>query len=72
MKNKAQREYTKTVNNAKKEQRKASSMGLVKHKCALCGKTEKDGDNLVFRYCSKCNGNFEFCQDHIYTHIHKE
>lgn len=72
MKNKAQREYTKTVNNAKKEQRKASSMGLVKHKCALCGKTEKDGDHLVFRYCSKCNGNFEFCQDHIYTHIHKE
>ena len=71
-KSKAQKEYTKTVNNMKKEQKKASSMGLVKHKCALCGKTEKDGDHLVFRYCSKCNGNFEFCQDHIYTHIHKE
>ena len=71
-KSKAQKEYTKTVNNVKKEQQRAAYMGLTKHKCALCGKTEKDGEHLVFRYCSKCNGNFEFCQDHIYTHIHKE
>ena len=28
-------------------------------------------DNLVtMRYCSKCDGNFEYCQDHLYTHIH--
>ena len=72
MKNKAQRNYNKQTNNVKKEQHRTSTMGVTKHKCALCGKTEKDGDHLVFRYCSKCNGNFEFCQDHIYTHIHKE
>ncbi len=40
------------------------------HKCAICGRTEKDGDDLVFRYCSKCNGNYEFCQEHLYTHKH--
>lgn len=40
------------------------------HKCAICGKTEKDGDDLMFRYCSKCNGNYEFCQEHLYTHKH--
>ena len=40
------------------------------HKCAVCGRTEKDGEDLVFRYCSKCNGNYEYCQDHLFTHEH--
>mgnify|MGYP000053749006 FL=1 len=26
--------------------------------------------NLVFRYCSKCEGDYEYCQDHLYTHKH--
>ncbi len=41
-----------------------------KHKCAVCGRTELDGDDLVFRFCTKCKGNYEYCQDHLYTHIH--
>lgn len=41
-----------------------------RHRCAVCGKTSQDGDDLVFRFCSKCEGNFEYCQDHLYTHIH--
>lgn len=48
------------------------STGQPKHKCAICGRTEKDDDELTFRYCSKCNGNFEFCQEHLYTHKHFE
>lgn len=56
----------------KKNVKAASPAGGTKHKCAICGRTEKDGDNLVFRYCSKCNGNYEFCQDHLYTHKHFE
>ena len=44
--------------------------GVTKHKCAICGRTEKDGDNLEFRFCSKCNGNYEYCQDHLFTHEH--
>lgn len=44
--------------------------GVTKHKCAVCGRTEKDGDNLEFRFCSKCNGNYEYCQDHLFTHQH--
>ena len=44
----------------------------AKHKCAVCGRTELDGDDLVFRYCSKCNGNYEYCQDHLFTHEHKK
>ncbi len=41
-----------------------------KHKCAVCGRTELDGDDLEFRYCSKCEGHYEYCQDHLYTHKH--
>ncbi len=40
--------------------------GITKHKCAICGRTEKDDPNLEFRFCSKCNGNYEYCQDHLF------
>lgn len=43
---------------------------IAKHKCAICGRTEKDDPNLEFRFCSKCNGNYEYCQDHLFTHTH--
>ena len=48
---------------------KAAAEG-AKHKCAVCGRTEQDDPNLVFRYCSRCEGNYEYCQDHLYTHKH--
>ena len=35
-----------------------------------CGRTELDHPELEFRYCSKCNGNYEYCQDHLFTHEH--
>lgn len=44
--------------------------GQPRHRCAVCGRTELDNPNLEFRYCSKCNGNFEYCQDHLFTHEH--
>lgn len=40
------------------------------HRCAVCGRTEADDSSLEFRYCSKCAGSFEYCQDHLYTHVH--
>lgn len=43
---------------------------ITKHKCAICGRTERDGDNLEFRFCSKCNGNYEYCNEHLFTHKH--
>ncbi len=42
----------------------------AKHKCATCGKTELDDSRLEFRYCSKCKGNLEYCQEHLFTHEH--
>ena len=40
------------------------------HRCAVCGRTEKDDPTLEFRYCSRCAGYHCFCQDHINNHIH--
>ena len=42
------------------------------HRCTICGRTEQDSDQLVFRYCSKCNGAYEYCQDHLFNHKHVE
>ena len=44
--------------------------GGTKHKCAICGRTELDSPDLEFRFCSKCNGNYEYCQEHLFTHQH--
>ncbi len=44
--------------------------GGAKHRCAVCGRTELDDPSLEFRYCSKCKGNYEYCQDHLFTHEH--
>ena len=41
-----------------------------RHRCAVCGRTDADDPNLVFRYCSKCEGDYEYCQDHLYTLQH--
>lgn len=48
---------------------KAAS-NVTRHKCAICGQTEKDNPNLSFRYCSKCEGNYEYCSEHLFTHEH--
>lgn len=45
-------------------------VGGARHKCAICGRTELDDPNLTFRFCSKCTGNKEYCQDHLFTHTH--
>ena len=44
---------------------------VTMHKCTICGKTELDDEELEFRFCSKCDGNYEYCTDHLFTHEHK-
>lgn len=43
---------------------------IAKHKCAVCGRTELTNPELEFRFCSKCNGNYEYCNEHINNHSH--
>lgn len=44
--------------------------GGARHRCAICGRTELDDYSLDFRYCSKCEGNYEYCSEHLFTHQH--
>lgn len=41
-----------------------------RHKCAVCGITDADDKNMLFRYCSKCNGDYAYCEKHIKDHEH--
>lgn len=47
-----------------------SANSSSRHKCVICGRTSEEYPELTFRYCSKCNGNYEYCQDHLFTHEH--
>ena len=40
------------------------------HRCAICGRTELDAPELDFRYCSKCDGRYEYCSEHLFPHEH--
>ena len=71
--------FKRAVNNGRTTSRSGDFSGftgsnrasvITKHKCAICGRTEKDSDTLEFRFCSKCNGNYEYCSDHLFTHEH--
>ena len=61
--------HRKQVFKAQMREPRRGSM-VTKHKCAVCGRTELDDPNLEFRFCSKCDGNYEYCQDHMFTHQH--
>ena len=55
---------------AVRQQKKKEAERGYRHKCAVCGKTDTSHPDLEFRYCSKCEGNYEYCQDHLFTHTH--
>lgn len=46
------------------------SRDITIHKCTVCGKTEKDDSKIDFRYCSTCEGDYEYCMDHLKSHEH--
>ena len=45
--------------------------GAALHRCSVCGITERDDKTLYFRFCSKWEGAFEYCEIHLATHEHK-
>lgn len=52
--------------------KRSRNQTVARHKCAICGKTDITDPEMTFRFCSKCMGNYEYCENHLYTHIHKE
>lgn len=64
---KQKKQFDKSIREAKQKPKYENG---AKHRCHVCGRTELDDETLEFRYCSKCNGNYEYCQDHLFTHEH--
>ncbi|MCR5704756.1 MAG: hypothetical protein K6G85_09040, partial [Eubacterium sp.] len=60
--------YKKSIRSGQKERTYSNG---AKHKCYICGRTDLDYPELTFRYCSKCSGGKEYCQDHLFTHTHQ-
>ena len=44
--------------------------GESRHRCHVCGKTDRTHPELDFRYCSKCAGDQCYCPEHIQNHAH--
>ena len=54
----------------KQAQKQAQETKGYHHKCAVCGITDADDPDMEFRYCSKCNGYYCYCANHINNHVH--
>lgn len=51
-------------------QRELQAVPQTRHRCSVCGRTELSDETLEFRYCSKCEGNYEYCMEHLFSHKH--
>lgn len=51
---------------------KSAPKPAYSHRCTICGRTDISHPDLEFRYCSRCNGYYCYCQDHISNHTHIE
>lgn len=67
-----QHQHTQQTVNFKKAASKVYQEKGYIHKCAVCGKTDTEYPDLEFRYCSKCNGYYCYCSEHINNHVHIE
>ena len=65
----AHRTSRQTVNFKQATKHAQQTKGYI-HKCAVCGKTDTDYPDEEFRYCSKCNGYYCYCSEHIHNHVH--
>lgn len=67
-----QYQHSRQTVNFKQATRQAREQKGYIHKCAVCGKTDTEFPNEEFRYCSKCNGYYCYCSEHINNHVHIE
>ena len=62
--------YSKVKRKNKEKSNKQVTIDIPAHKCCVCGRTNITNPELEFRYCSKCNGEYEYCSDHLFNHEH--
>lgn len=66
---KRQRGVAKNRKKFQGHQRSHNHLRVV-HRCAVCGVTEQDDPHMDFRYCTQCDGVYEYCTDHLRDHEH--
>lgn len=64
------KERNKANKNWSNSYRNSQGQAPYRHKCAVCGKTDTEYPEMDFRYCSRCNGYYCYCPEHIDTHVH--
>lgn len=69
IKNRNKKSYTKNIKVKKKFNGEVTRIG-TRHRCNVCGMTEKDNPEMDFRYCSTCEGEYEYCMEHLNNHEH--
>ena len=52
------------------EARQAKQDNIPRHTCAVCGVNSDTHPDMDFRYCSKCDGERAYCQEHLRNHEH--
>jgi membrane associated rhomboid family serine protease len=64
--------YTRNKSSAYRRRRhfKTLPQKSTIHRCTLCEMTEKDDPEMEFRYCSTCEGDYEYCMKHLKAHEH--
>jgi hypothetical protein len=53
-----------------RQAREFAEAGEPRHRCHVCGKTDRTNPEMDFRYCSKCAGDQCYCPEHIQNHVH--
>lgn len=62
--------HNRKVAHRQREFKKDRPTVIYIHRCSVCGITDRDNPDMDFRYCSKCDGDYEYCADHIFDHKH--
>ena len=42
----------------------------LRNRCYICGKTSETDPLEDFRFCSKCEGDYCYCSEHLHNHVH--
>lgn len=63
---------TGTIPFKRKDPARPAAKDLYTHRCTVCGRTDVSDPQLEFRYCSRCNGYYCYCSEHISNHTHIE
>lgn len=50
--------------------RQAKAKRTPRHVCRVCGVTNLDNPKMRFRYCSMCDGQCAYCEEHLADHEH--